>query len=413
MKVLLLLGVGATAAASGDMNTSSLQLVSATAGVGLQAFSWNDLSNRASWFSQLSGRASEFASDGFSHVWTPPPSQSVDSQGYMPGEWYTIEGASSLKSFTSTLSSKGVKPVCDIVINHRTAPAKDSCNGEYIAFKSPDWGSWGVVSNDNKCDSGTFCYGSCKCGSSDTGQNFCAAPDVDHTNSQVQSDIVAWLKWLKSEYSFAGWRFDFAVGFSPQFIKQYVNGAGGDFAVGEYWDTDANKVNSWISGSEQHAFDFPQRFALKSAIASNDFSQLKWGTHPLGLAGINREGACTFLDNHDTSRPSGQGGGDGGFGNDYQIMLGYAYILTHPAFPWVFLPHLDGGNGANIKKLVQIRNSAGISPSDLPYIDSASNGVYSAYIGTSSKCDGKLAMKVGPDSWSPCGSWSRSSRTRK
>merc|ERR1712146_830031 len=112
----------------------------------------------------------------------------------MPGEWYSIEGASSLKSFTSKLSSKGVKPVCDIVINHRTAPKKDSCNNDYISFSNPDWGPWGVVSNDNKCSGGgSFCSGSCGCGSSDTGQNFCAAPDVNHTNSQVQKDVVSWL----------------------------------------------------------------------------------------------------------------------------------------------------------------------------------------------------------------------------
>jgi alpha-amylase len=376
----------------------------ATAGVGLQAFDWNDISDRAAHFGKLSGRASEFSGAGFSHVWTPPPSQSVDSQGYLPGKWYNIEGGDSLKKFTSALSASGVKPVCDIVINHRTAAATDSCNGEYISFASPDWGPWGVVSNDAKCDSGNYCDGSCSCGGADTGDNFCPAPDVDHTNSQVQSDIVAWLKWLKSTYNFAGWRFDFAVGFSPSYIKQYVSGAGGDFAVGEYFDTNADKVSSWASGSGQHAFDFPQRFALKSAIASGDFSQLRWGQNPLGFAGMDAASACTFLDNHDTARPSGQGGGDGGFGNDYDIMLGYAYILTHPAFPWVFLPHLDGSNGADIKKLVGIRNSAKVSPADLPYIATAANGVYAAYIGTQTEGSGKLAMKVGPDSWSPSGS---------
>merc|ERR1712232_563550 len=109
--------------------------------------------------------------------------------------------------------------------------------------------------------------------------------------------------------------------------------------------------------------------------------------------------ACTFLDNHDTARGGGQGGGDGGFGNDYAVMLGYAYILTHPAFPWVFLPHFDGNNAADIKKLISIRNKANISPEDAPYIDTAAKGVYAAFVGTKSKCSGKLAMKVGPDAW--------------
>eukprot|EP00747_Dinoflagellata_sp_TGD_P222625 gnl/TRDRNA2_/TRDRNA2_94330_c1_seq1.p1 gnl/TRDRNA2_/TRDRNA2_94330_c1~~gnl/TRDRNA2_/TRDRNA2_94330_c1_seq1.p1 ORF type:complete len:320 (+),score=53.25 gnl/TRDRNA2_/TRDRNA2_94330_c1_seq1:1-960(+) len=297
-----------------------------------------------------------------------------------------------------------MKPICDIVINHRTAPAKDACDGEYIQFTKPDWGPWAVVTDDGKCGGGTFCHGSCGCGSGDTGQNFCAAPDVDHTNSQVQSDVIAWLKWLKSEFHFAGWRFDFAVGFSPSYIRHYVGATGDDFAVGEYWDENVNNVEAWASNSGQHAFDFPQRFALKRAVADSDFSQFKWNVNPPGLAGLMNGSACTFIDNHDTARPSGQGGGDGGFGNDYEVMLGYAYILTHPAFPFVFLPHLDGNNGASIKKLIAIRNGVGVSPSDMLYIASSSRGVYAAFIGATEVCQGKLAVKIGPDDWSPCGS---------
>merc|ERR1712117_322980 len=89
--------------------------------------------------------------------------------------------------------------------------------------------------------------------------------------------------------------------------------------------------------------------------------------------------------------------GDGGFGNDYEVMLGHAYILTH----------LDGTNGGDIKKLIKIRNVARISPADSLYISAASPGLYAAFIGAGSECAGKLAMKVGPDAWSPCGSgWS-------
>jgi len=376
-------------------------------GVGLQAFSWDDLSDRASHFASLAGRAEELADAGFTHVWTPPPSKSADVYGYIPEQWYTIEGASFLRSFTRALSDRGVTPVCDIVINHRGGTAKDSCDGDYIAFTKPDWGPWGVVANDTKCDGGAFCEGSCGCGSADTGENFCGSPDVDHTNPQVQSDVVAWLKWLKSEYRFAGWRFDFVRGYAPSYVKQYVDAAGENWAVGEYYDPEAGNIGGWASTTGLHAFDFPQRNALRDAIRAGDFSQLKWDHSPPGLAGAMGTSAVTLLDNHDTARPTGEAIGDGGFGNDYEVMLGHAYILTHPAFPFVFLQHLDSTNGADIKKLMKIRNAARISPADSLYISAASPGVYAAFIGAGRECAGKLAMKVGPDAWSPCGSgWS-------
>ena len=56
---------------------------------------------------------------------------------------------------------------------------------DYTAFKNPDLGDDAVVSNDKKCDGGVFCEDGCGCGAADTGDNFCGAPDLDHTSQKV------------------------------------------------------------------------------------------------------------------------------------------------------------------------------------------------------------------------------------
>ncbi len=57
-------------------------------------------------------------------------------QGYMPGQLFKLQSAygdqKALIELTRALSAAGIAPVCDIVINHRCAPAlnadhKDCC----------------------------------------------------------------------------------------------------------------------------------------------------------------------------------------------------------------------------------------------------------------------------------------------
>ena len=50
-------------------------------------------------------------------------------------------------------------------------------------------------------------------GNKSTGDNFHAAPNVDHKQPFVRDGISEWLQWLRTEYGFDGWRLDFAKGF--------------------------------------------------------------------------------------------------------------------------------------------------------------------------------------------------------
>ena len=249
----------------------------------------------------------------------------------------------------------------------------------WVNFTQPAWQSWAVVVNDYECNSGTaFCQGSCQCGNKDTGQNECAAPDVDHTNAQVQKDVTAWLQWLQSNLTFTGYRFDMCVGYSGQYTGQYIRATKPTFAVGEYWDDNVNNVVNWIkaTGSASSAFDFPLRDTLKGCVDSNNYSGMMSGINPPGVIGVMPANSVTFTDDHDTAR-------NDRFGSTDQIIQGYAYLFTHPGTPMIFW---DDWNTSQIQsalqRLMQIRNQMNLTPTMSLYIDKHQSGLYAAYTGT-------------------------------
>jgi hypothetical protein len=60
---------------------------------------------------------------GVSHLWLPPPSQSVSPEGYMPGQLYKLDSCygsqQQLTELLGKLRDAGIDPLADIVINHR------------------------------------------------------------------------------------------------------------------------------------------------------------------------------------------------------------------------------------------------------------------------------------------------------
>lgn len=76
---------------------------------------------------------------GVTHIWLPPPSQSVAAQGYLPGQLYNLDSKygskDELKALNAALKEAGIVPLADIVINHRCADEKGE-DGVYNAFRS-------------------------------------------------------------------------------------------------------------------------------------------------------------------------------------------------------------------------------------------------------------------------------------
>ena len=373
----------------------------------LQGFHWTSYdpvnNGNKHWYRIISENANVIKNAGFDYVWFPPPSRSAAADNsYLPTEWYALENGYGNKDELKQ-AVKALKPtlaLCDIVVNHRCGSATGGADFTNPAFGNAEQNKTAVVAGDE-----------CNCGrgrpeeqhnKGETCESNNAGRDLDHTNPLVQAKIKDFLRKLKSEIGFAGWRYDQVRGYNGLHIGTYNDASRPVLSVGEFWDNSAQKVVDWVdeTGGKSMAFDFPTRDALVGAVSSRDYGRLKTQAgKPPGLIGLWSEMSVTFIENHDTEPV--RDGGTKRFPDD-KLMQGYVYILTHPGIPCVFWRHFfDRGEEqkAKIVKLIAIRKNAGITSRSGVFIEANTDGKYAA------KIDDKVAMKIGAAPWSPGDGW--------
>ncbi|KAE8718133.1 hypothetical protein F3Y22_tig00110017pilonHSYRG00045 [Hibiscus syriacus] len=91
-------------------------------------FNWESCNKAGGWYNSLKNFIPDIANAGVTHVWLPPPSQSVGPQGYLPGRLYDLDaskhGSQAELKLIQAFHQKGTKCLADIVINNRTAELK-------------------------------------------------------------------------------------------------------------------------------------------------------------------------------------------------------------------------------------------------------------------------------------------------
>ncbi|KAL9424111.1 hypothetical protein AB3S75_036064 [Citrus x aurantiifolia] len=366
-----------------------------------QGFNWESHKS-GRWYMELKEKATELSSLGFSVIWLPPPTESVSPEGYMPRDLYNLSSRygniDELKDVVNKFHDVGMKTLGDVVLNHRCAHYQNQ-NGVWNIFGGRlNWDDRAVVADDPHFQGR---------GNKSSGDNFHAAPNIDHSQDFVRKDIKEWLCWLRNEIGYDGWRLDFVRGFWGGYVKDYLEATEPYFAVGEYWDSlsytygemdnnqDAHRqrIIDWINAASgtAGAFDVTTKGILHSALDRCEYWRLSDEKgKPPGVVGWWPSRAVTFIENHDTGSTQGHWRFPGG-----REMQGYAYILTHPGTPSVFYDHIFSHYRQEIEALLSVRKRNKIHCRSRVEIVKAERDVYAAII------DEKVAMKLGPGHYEP------------
>ncbi|CAN0925896.1 Alpha-amylase 3, chloroplastic [Linum grandiflorum] len=327
----------------------------------LQGFNWESHKS-GRWYMEFKDKAKDIASLGFTVVWLPPPTDSVSPEGYMPRDLYNLNSRygniDELKDLVGTLHKSGIKVLGDAVLNHRCAQFQNQ-NGIWNMFGGRlNWDDRAVVADDPHFQGR---------GNKSSGDNFHAAPNIDHSQDFVRKDLKEWMLWLREEIGYDGWRLDFVRGFWGGYVKDYMDATSPDFAVGEYWDS-----LSYSYGEMDHNQDAHRQRIIDWINATSGTA----GAFDVTTKGILHAGHWRF--------PGGK------------EMQGYAYILTHPGTPAVFFDHVFYSDyRSEIAALLAFRNRHKIHCRSIVKIAKAERDVYAAII------DEKVAVKIGPGHFEP------------
>lgn len=341
-------------------------------GVMRQGFSW-DAYDYSQW-TVLEKQADDMK--GFIDlVWLPQSGKCIEAtqvMGYKPYYYFNQNSSfgteAELRSLIAKFKANGIGAIADVVVNHRNTDGwftfpTETYNGVTYKMQPTD-----ICKND---DGGATAKQATKKGVSlsnnnDEGQDWDGCRDLDHKSENVQKIIKAYLKFLKEDMGYTGFRYDMVKGFSGTHVADYNDATGVEFSVGEYWDGNPSIIN-WINKTNKKsaAFDFQFRYNVRDAVngaadgkvaSFSDWSKLN-STNNLMHDANYRQYAVTFVENHDMQYRSASEPLDP---LRKDTLAANAYMLAMPGTPCIFQPHWRAYK-QELKSMIEARKLAGIT----------------------------------------------------
>lgn len=340
-------------------------------GVMLQGFSW-DAYDYSQW-TVLEKQADDMK--GFIDlVWLPQSGKCIETEkvmGYKPYYYFNQNSSfgteAELKSLIAKFKANGIGAIADVVVNHRNTDGWFTFPAETYKGVTYQMLSTDICKNDdgNKTATQATKEGVSLSQNNDEGTDFEGCRDIDHKSANVQKIIKAYLKFLKEDIGYTGFRYDMVKGFSGTHVADYNDATGVKFSVGEYWDGNQSIIN-WINKTNKKsaAFDFQFRYNVRDAIGVKDnkvvsspnWSKLK-NDYSLMQDPAYRQYAITFVENHDMQYRSADEPLDP---LKRDTLAANAYMLAMPGTPCVFQPHWRAYK-QEIKSMIEARKLAGIT----------------------------------------------------
>ena len=341
-------------------------------GVMLQGFSW-DSYDYSQW-NVLEKQADDMK--GFIDlVWLPQSGKCIETtqvMGYMPYYYFNQNSSfgteAELRSLIAKFKANGIGAIADVVVNHRNTDGWYTFPAETYKGVTYQMLSTDICKND---DGGKTATQAKKDGVSlsnnyDEGTDFGGCRDIDHKSENVQKIIKAYLKFLKEDMGYTGFRYDMVKGFSGTHVADYNDATGVKFSVGEYWDGNPSIIN-WINSTNKKsaAFDFQFRYNVRDAVngaadgkvaSFSDWSKLN-STNNLMHDANYRQYAVTFVENHDMQYRSASEPLDP---LRKDTLAANAYMLAMPGTPCIFQPHWRAYK-QELKSMIEARKLAGIT----------------------------------------------------
>ena len=307
----------------------------------------------------------------------------VNGRTWNPKSYFGTE--SELINLISAYKAAGTGAMEDVVANHKGGLSTWDDNIKYaydfvdeVGVVGPttgktysiqwdwDWdGKCRDICWDDECGMGS---GNSDCGG-DAGKGPWAR-DIDHHSPATQQKELTYLRYLKDELGYVGFRYDYARGFEPKHFAYYNAMVRPTFSVGEFWGTSVD-IKDWIKGVydeggfQSAAFDFPLQEQIRQAfsdLSGHSFRALKND----GLIWDYRfkRYAVTFIDNHDTFKDLPTDASNSNYLHrvNNQIVEANCFILAMPGTPCLFYPHFMHPEWHDlIVRFVKARRTAGIT----------------------------------------------------